>query len=654
MPRPRGLRTLAALASGLLLALAHPAPGLGALAWVALVPLLLAIDGQSPPIAFRLGWIAGAVGFGVLLWWTRLFGLPAWGALVAAMAVFPALFAALCAWLAGPGRRGRLLWVAPLVWVATEMLRAAGPLAFPWGYLGLTQHRAPVMLALASLVGVFGVSALIAAANAVVAVTLRARRLTGAAAAAVALAGGATLAALSLPAPAPPAHRTVAAVQPNVDPRRPDAAVAAGILAQRAMAYVARARADGAQLIVLPETAIPADVAADRSLRRALAARAGGAVVVTGATAPGPRNAAVVVGPAGEVLGTYAKRRLVPFGEAGLLPGTDGAPVPTPAGRLGVLICYESAFPAMSRRLVQQGADALVVLTNDGWFGASAGPAQHAAHARFRAAETGRPLVRAANTGISMLVRPDGQPVAEWPLGAAGVVTAALPWGGAPAPYARWGWLWEPVALGAGAGLVLHRAWPALRARGAAVRALGVALAVPGIVWLTGRWAGDAGPGAWAAGLLLLLAAWRVGPRTFPVRGFWLSLAGSLVVTGALAVAVVTAYARYGFSVPVVRPTPASAIVLVLQATALEAWLRGAVLARAAALAGPAAGVAAAALVGAFLHVGDPQEVLLWHLLTGVVYGAIRLYSGDALGLGPARAAGDAVMMALARLRVGG
>ncbi|MCL6551800.1 MAG: hypothetical protein K6W08_01565, partial [Firmicutes bacterium] len=187
MPRPRGLRLLAAAASGLLLALAFPAPDLGVLAWVGLVPLLLAIDGQPAAAAFRLGWGAGLVWFGILLGWARSFGLPAWVALTVLMALFPAAFAALCAWLAD-GRRGRLLWTAPLLWVVTELLRTAGPLAFPWGLLGLTQYRVPSMLALASVVGVVGVSALIVAVNAAVAVAVRARRPAGSAVATAVLA----------------------------------------------------------------------------------------------------------------------------------------------------------------------------------------------------------------------------------------------------------------------------------------------------------------------------------------------------------------------------------------------------------------------------------------------------------------------------------
>ena len=88
------VRPAAAAASGLLLVLAFPAADLGWLAWIALAPLLIAIDGQGPSQAFRLGYVTGAVFFGGLLEWVRLFGLPAWVLLTLLLAIFPGAFAA--------------------------------------------------------------------------------------------------------------------------------------------------------------------------------------------------------------------------------------------------------------------------------------------------------------------------------------------------------------------------------------------------------------------------------------------------------------------------------------------------------------------------------------------------------------------------------
>ena len=123
-------------------------------------------------------------------------------------------------------------------------------------------------------------------------------------------------------------------------------------------------------------------------------------VVVASSLEVGERaqNTAVALA-GGDVLGTYAKRRLVPFGEAGITPGAERGPIATPVGRLAVVICYESAFGGLLRGLAGEGADVLVLLTNEGWFGDSAGPAQHAAYSRVRAVETGRTLLEYPRCG---------------------------------------------------------------------------------------------------------------------------------------------------------------------------------------------------------------------------------------------------------------
>jgi apolipoprotein N-acyltransferase len=141
-----------------------------------------------------------------------------------------------------------------------------------------------------------------------------------------------------------------------------------------------------------------------------------------------PVNAAVLVGPDGSLGGAYAKMHLVPFGEyvpwsrylgfvnrivegaiGDFLPGA--APVVLDAGdiRIGASICYEVIFPDLIRGFPLRGANLLANLTNDAWFGTSAGPRQHFAMAVVRAVENRRYLVRAANTGISGLVDPRGR-----------------------------------------------------------------------------------------------------------------------------------------------------------------------------------------------------------------------------------------------------
>ena len=165
-------------------------------------------------------------------------------------------------------------------------------------------------------------------------------------------------------------------------------------------------------------------------------------------------NSRVARDSAGRVEAVYDKSHLVPFGEymplSGLLPirlvtgGMDFTAGPGPQ-RLappglppfGALICYEVIFPAAVTPSPRP--DWLVNITNDGWFGLSAGPWQHLAAARLRAVEEGLPLARAAQTGISALFDSRGRLLAMIPLGSMGTTMAALPGPGAPPPFARFG-----------------------------------------------------------------------------------------------------------------------------------------------------------------------------------------------------------------------
>jgi apolipoprotein N-acyltransferase len=142
-------------------------------------------------------------------------------------------------------------------------------------------------------------------------------------------------------------------------------------------------------------------------------------------------NGALLIGPGGQQGGQYAKQHLVPFGEyvplrrylpfleplvvsiGDFTAGTSQAPLSLGAMQLGVLICYESIFPDIARQTVAQGANLLVNLTNDAWYGRSSAPYQSMAMAVFRAVETKRTLIRAANTGISGAVDPLGRIIGE-------------------------------------------------------------------------------------------------------------------------------------------------------------------------------------------------------------------------------------------------
>lgn len=446
-------------ASGVLLVLSFPRVGHPAWAWIALVPLLLAVvRARSVARGFACGLVAGAVYFaGTIYWIPRVMeeygGLPAplaWVVhllLVAVLATFPAAFGAA---LAAVARRhgAAALHAAPAIWVTTELGRIYVLTGFPWVLLGYSQTPVLPVAQLASLTGVLGLSALVALVNATLAfaVEVRGPRRTRAlaATAAVVLAvigfGAWRLQADELRSAGTPLR--VAAAQGNIaqhdkwNPALREDIVAAYLDLTR------RAAAAGARLVVWPEAATPFAFQNDPLQAEAVrqVARDTGVHLLLGTNharydgAPRYYNAAVMVDAAGETTGIYAKQHLVPFGEyvplrrllffvsplvesvGDFSPGPgprtlsmDGAPV-------GAAICYEIIYPELVRGFVTRGSRLLATLTNDAWYGRTAAPYQHFQQATMRAIELGRYLVRAANTGISGVVDPYGRVVASTPL----------------------------------------------------------------------------------------------------------------------------------------------------------------------------------------------------------------------------------------------
>ncbi|MGH7630786.1 MAG: apolipoprotein N-acyltransferase, partial [Gemmatimonadales bacterium] len=422
---PRVPRWLLALLSGALLALSFP--GSGDQEWAAfaaLVPLLAAIEGAGWRRAAVLGLGAGVLFWAATIPWivttmVRYGNLP-WplAALVlAGLAGYLAFYlAAFCALLSRvPGSGGaRFVVVAASLWVALEFLRTYLLTGFPWNLLGYSQYRNGPLVQVAAVTGVYGVSFVVVAVNAALWRLIAVDRGWTQRFAATATAAGIVALALASawvpPRGADQPTLPVALVQGSIDqgikwdPAYEDTARAVY------RALTADAARQRAKLVVWPETSLPFVFDGDRR-RTAVQglARETGAYLLVGALghAPeGPRNSAFLVAPDGEVVGRYDKRHLVPFGEyvplKSLLPfvevlgggaigefrsGGETTTFSTPLGRLAVVICYEAIFPAEVREFFLAGADVLVNITNDAWFGRSAAPVQHLAMAAFRAVE---------------------------------------------------------------------------------------------------------------------------------------------------------------------------------------------------------------------------------------------------------------------------
>jgi apolipoprotein N-acyltransferase len=445
---------LAAL-SGVLLVFSFPKFGHGAVAWVALAPLLLALPGAQGLTSFRLGYVTGAVSALGLLYWTALVviqygglslpvGIVVMGLLCLAVACFPALFAWLVGrWIAAHGLRGLLF--APFAWVATELLRAYTFFRFPWCLLGYSQHRHLPFIQIASVTAVYGVSFLLVQSAALLAYAAletdpRRRRIAGVGLgltlAVVFLIG---LAVLRLPLPVNGMVR-VGLVQANIaqDEKWNPASAAANLRKHFELAAVAADR--GARLVVWPESAVPHrfDEAPELADELRAFCRRRGLYLLFGND---DRRFDDVIGerlfvgakmltPEGALALRYHKIRLVPFGEyvpmqplitlggrvaaklvqqvSDFSPGDEAATGLVDGRRIGAFICYEAIFPDLARLFARDGADLLVNITNDAWYGRTSAPYQHLAMATFRAVENGKYLVRAANTGITAVVDPRG------------------------------------------------------------------------------------------------------------------------------------------------------------------------------------------------------------------------------------------------------
>jgi apolipoprotein N-acyltransferase len=438
------VRLAAAAASGGLAALSRPPFDLGPLACVALVPLFLAWRGRGARASAGLAFVAGAVYYSIVCSWIWYFGAVAIVPFVAACAAYWAGAGAVIGWFRTRGFMNPFLTAA--VWVIADACVARVPFGgFSWGELGYAFHDIVPARAVAGIGGLTLVTFLAVALNALIADLLVARdRWRRYVHAYVGIAFIAAIAVVATVTRANPHFENslhVALLQGN-DKNRDltDAELKARYLPNSHF-DLARRIVDPVDLIVFPESSMDADPRTDQYVhdRLAAVARQHHAWVLANATVDAPpdgrkaSNLDVLFAPDGEIAGTYAKRHLVPFGEyvpfRGQLEGWIGALKNVPrdfvrgrspgifdiAGtaasartRIATVICFESAFGFEVRSRVREGAQVLVVSTNNRSYRRSANSAQHVAFGQMRAAETGRPVVHAAISGITAIIDADG------------------------------------------------------------------------------------------------------------------------------------------------------------------------------------------------------------------------------------------------------
>lgn len=409
-------------------------------AWLAPVALagLFATWATLPPRAAALtGYVAGLVFFSLDFSW---FGETA-GKLVGPFAFVldlgPAIFEALAFALAGA--IASLAWRRPSPWApivaaagftVAEWLRSSGLLGVPFYQIGVPFAETP-LAPLAAFVGGYGLTFAVAALGAALAAAVLDRaRIRFFASTVAAIAAATALAWWAWPARTfAPGYISVAAVQGNIKQELKWSAPALALAVDRYTSMTAALQARKPALVVWPETVITTNLAGDPQLQArfgALARRMQALLVVGSVEASpgGEYNDLFFFDATGTLAQVYRKRQLVPFAEylpgpswlralpganlvSNFKTGTDPAVVDA---RLGVapLICWESVFGDLAQAQAARGARVFAIATDDAWFGSSDGPYAHAQVATLRAVETGRWVVRAAATGISGIIAPDG------------------------------------------------------------------------------------------------------------------------------------------------------------------------------------------------------------------------------------------------------
>ncbi|MDQ2662949.1 MAG: apolipoprotein N-acyltransferase [Candidatus Eremiobacteraeota bacterium] len=487
--RDFGIAALGAVA----LALAFPKTGLAWLTPLGAAALFWSWQGLSWKRAFGMGWFAGFLFFSISFWWMSFTIVNDVGSLAYVAVFVIAAFEALAFALAAAGTVLSVRYAHPVLaplgsaaaFTVAEWLRSIGPFGVPFAQLGYSQADSPLAV-FAAYIGTFGVTFVLCIFAAYLAQAVATQRNRSLLLTVVALAAVWSVAFAAWPArhAATPAIR-VAIVQGNIAQSIKWSAGAFRLGVERYTADTARTSDFAPALVLWPETVITTELNRDPALlsRFGALARSLHATLAVGSqerSRGGIYNAMYVFGPNGTVRDVYQKRQLVPFAESfpgkGLLkylPGTadisdfssgsvagvyDAGPI-----RFAPLICWESAFADLAHDQLRNGAQLLVVATDDAWFGNTSGPYQHAQIAQLRAIESGTWLIRAGATGISGIIAPNGQWVERSQLDRQELVEGYV---GAPtgSPFARIG----PTAVVLAIALLYVSIvlWTPLRRRG--------------------------------------------------------------------------------------------------------------------------------------------------------------------------------------------
>jgi apolipoprotein N-acyltransferase len=512
------IRILLALFSGGLLVLVFPKFDWAPLAWLALVPLLLAIADARPRESMLLSLLCGAVFFpGVFYWILKIpdYTLFNHSLLGVYLGSYLACFGLLFTWIARRSGITIALCAAPFLWVCLEFARSnLAFLALPWGLLAHSQYRYTDLIQMAGITGAYGISFMVVLVNAAVTGVLlslkaRTRVTTNAAQRSPTVKAAAMYIMISgamvgiawgygnwvVKQPLQANKIKLALVQGNIpqamkwDPKAADFIMSTHVDLSR------QATAEKPMLVVWPEAATPGFVLKRLDLMNQIGALINDTQTyyLIGSTEYpkfskdpfDPKkggNTALFFSPQGKVLSQYIKMRLVPFKEYIPYEGTikwPGFIVPEDlqtfqvqgqeftlcdleGSKFGVVICWESLFPGIARQFKRDGAHFLINITSEAWFGETAFPHQFLAITVFRAVENRVTIARAANTGVTGIIDPYGRVTERLlvdgrDIFVRGYLVGDVPMAGTTTMYTRYGniFVWLCLAV---SGLVMFRA----------------------------------------------------------------------------------------------------------------------------------------------------------------------------------------------------
>ena len=505
-----------ALISGAMLVPAFPPFDYYLCAWVALVPLLLALRNKTPGAAFLTGFITGFVYFLGTLYWVShsmyYYGyLPVVICvlvlllLCAALSVYTGIFSVLFSFIQGKTRVPALI-VVPVLWVSLEYVRTYVLTGLPWSSLGYSQYKLLPLIQISDITGIYGVSFLVAALSGAIfdVIAYRSDK-TGEvplnrwpltlyiAIYAVVLVGAVLYGSVKLQGKAGGQEIKVSLVQGNIEQdKKWDLRFRREVI-DKYKKLTAEALKASPDIIIWPETAVPFVFNYDKKLTEEIVSfqkELGTHLLFGSITAkyikPGKTdmsNSAILLSPKEDAPLIYDKIHMVPYGEyvplrnffpfitklAGgigdFLPGKEIVVMETPFAKIGNVICYEIIFPGLVRKFVDRGADVLVTITNDAWFGHTSAPYQHFSMAVFRAIENRVPVARAANTGISGFIDSRGRILDKSNIFVEAVMNGEITVGDKKSFYTKYGDIFVYICIISAVLLIAVRLFSARKAR---------------------------------------------------------------------------------------------------------------------------------------------------------------------------------------------